>query len=143
VYPNTPTLSFYKSSYTSQYLDFQPVEWQGPTQGSILQEPTAAQKALFSKYDAPPYIASGSAGAFPFVDIGNKYLVLGAQYMPSVLAGLSWNQVADDIRNPASPVAKAIDGTANSITAAICKIAPNAPTSVCNSQAVLAGSGAL
>ena len=29
IYPNTPTLSFYKSSYTSKYVQFTPVEMFG------------------------------------------------------------------------------------------------------------------
>jgi len=150
VYPNTPTLSFYKSSYTSQYLDFEPVEWYGTKpaaqQGAYktLQVPTSAQMALFTKYDAPPYVQStNQSGSFPFVDIGNKYLVIGAQYVPSNLAHLSWAQVATDIRDPSSAVAKEIDGTANSITAAICKVVPNAPAAVCNSPAAQAGAGSL
>ncbi|MBO0831974.1 MAG: DUF929 family protein [Actinobacteria bacterium] len=148
VFPNTATLSFYKSSYTSPYLDFEPVEWYSTKQTSqnvyaTLQKPTTAQMALFTKYNAPPYVQSSAAGTFPFVDIGNKYLVSGAQYVPSTLAHLTWTQIATDIRNPASPVAKAIDGAANSITAAICKVAPNAPASVCNSTAAKAGAGSL
>jgi hypothetical protein len=149
VYPNTSTLSFYKSGYTSQYLDFQPVEWYSTTptarQGvyKTLQVPTTAQMALFTKYDAPPYVQSTGAGSFPFIDIGNKYLDIGAQYVPSNLANLTWTQIASQIRNASSPVAKEIDGTANSITAAICKVVPNAPAAVCNSPAAQAGAGSL
>src|ERR1700722_14197678 len=43
VYPSTPTLTFYKSTYTSKYVDFQPVEIQGTTEGKALQTPTAEQ----------------------------------------------------------------------------------------------------
>ena len=149
VYPNTSTLSFYKSSYTSQYLNFQPVEWYSTTPTArrgvykTLQVPTNAQLALFTKYDAPPYVQSTAAGSFPFIDIGNKYLAIGAQYVPSNLANLTWTQIASEIRNASSPVAKEIDGAANSITAAICKVAPNAPAAVCNSPAAQAGAGSL
>jgi len=150
VYPNTSTLSFYKSAYTSQYLDFQPVEWYSnkptSTKGvyKTLQVPTTAQMELFTKYDAPPYVQSSTAaGSFPFIDIGNKYLIIGAQYVPSNLATLTWTQIASQIRNPSSPVAKEIDGAANSITAAICKVVPNAPAAVCNSPAARAGAGSL
>lgn len=150
VYPNTSTLSFYKSSYTSQYLDFQPVEWYSNTPTSTrgvyttLQVPTRAQMALFTKYDAPPYVQSSTAsGSFPFIDIGNKYLIIGAQYVPTNLANLTWTQIASQIRNASSPVAKEIDGAANSITAAICKVVPNAPAAVCNSPAAQAGAGSL
>jgi hypothetical protein len=141
VYPSTPTLSFYKSTYTSQYVQFTPVEMNGASQSVTLQKPTAAQSALLSKYDAAPY--TQSTGAIPFVDIGNQYLVIGAQYVPSTLAKLTWAEVAADVKNPASPVAKGIDGTANSITAAICKITKNAPAAVCNSAAATAGAGSL
>jgi hypothetical protein len=143
VYPNTPTLSFYKSNYTSQYVQFTPVEMNGAKQNVTLQKPTAAESALLSKYDAPPYIQSTSAGSIPFVDIGNQYLVVGAQYLPSSLASLTWAQVAAEIRDPSTPVAKGVDGTANAITAAICKITNNAPAAVCNSPAAQAGAGSL
>jgi Domain of unknown function (DUF929) len=141
VYPNTPTLSFYKSSYTSKYLTFTPVEEVTVT-GATLQKPTAAQNALMAKYDASSYVGS-AANSFPFVDVGNQYIDVGAQYLPSALAGLSWSQVASDVRNPSSSVAKGVDGAANSITAAICKITKDAPAAVCNSAAAKAGAGSL
>lgn len=42
-----------------------------------------------------------------------------AQYDPQVLAGLSAAQIAGQLQNPSSPVAKAIDGSARVIVAAI------------------------
>ncbi|HUA41030.1 MAG TPA: DUF929 family protein [Streptosporangiaceae bacterium] len=142
VYPNTPTLSFYKSSYTSKYLTFSPVEEVTVT-GGKLQNPTAAQSALMAKYDAAPFVPAADANSFPFVDIGNQYVDVGAQYLPSALAGLSWSKVASDIRDPSSAVAKGVDGAANNITAAICKITKDAPAAVCNSAAAKAGAGSL
>jgi hypothetical protein len=139
-YPDTPTLSFYKSSYTSRYLAFVPVEWysEKPAQGTptgyaYLQQPTPQQAAVFDRY----------GGSFPFVDIGNRYLVPQAQYLPSALAGLSWAQVAAAMRDPASPVAKDIDGAANMITAAICKLTHGQPVGVCQSAGVRAASGSI
>ena len=135
VYANTPTLSFYKSGYTSRYLAFVPVEWYSeqadastPTGYGYLQRPTPQQAAVFSRY----------GGSFPFVDIGNRYLVPEAQYIPSALAGLSWAQVAADMRDPSSPVGRDIDGAANMITAAICKLTHGQPASVCSSAGVRA-----
>lgn len=143
VYPNTPTVSFYKSSYTSKYVQFTPVEWFGPVNNGVtLQKLTSAQTALMAKYDAAPY-TSEPDHPYPFMDIGNQYLVISAQYLPSTLANLTWAQVAADIRNPSSSVAKGVDGTANSITAAICKITKDAPAAVCNSAAAKAGAGSL
>ena len=148
VYPNTPTLSFYKSSYTSSYVDFTPVEMYSgkalrPGVYATLEKPTSAQVALMSKYDAAPYVQASAAGSFPFLNIGNQYLAIGSQFLPSSLASLTWRQVAADIRNPSSSVAKEVDGAANSITAAICKITNNSPAAVCNSASALAGAGSL
>jgi Domain of unknown function (DUF929) len=147
VYANTPTLSFYHSTYTSKYVDFTPVEWYSRTPSGdgykVLQAPNSSQSKIFGKYDAPPYISSSDTGSFPFVDFGNQYLVIGAQYLPSTLSGLSWTQVATDVSNASSPVAKDIDGAANSLTAAICKITKNADTAVCSSSAAQAGAGNL
>ena len=136
VYPNTPTLSFYKSRYTSKYLAFVPVEWYGekadphtPFLHVYLQRPTPQEAALFSRY---------AGGSIPFVDIGNRYFVPQAQYLPSDLAGLSWAQVAAAMRNPASTVGKDIDGAANMITAAICRLTHGQPRAVCASAGVAA-----
>ncbi|HUE07280.1 MAG TPA: DUF929 family protein, partial [Acidimicrobiales bacterium] len=109
VYPDTQTLSFYGSTYSSPYLDFEPVE-EATNQAvggsyATLQQPTAAESDLLTRYD--------SQGSIPFLDIGNKYVVIGASYSPQVLAGLSQAQIAAQLANPKSPVAQAIDGTAN------------------------------
>jgi hypothetical protein len=136
-YPNTPTWTFYKSSYTSKYLTFSSVEMQTNKLASdgqsytTLQTPTAAQNALLDKYDAPPYVASSSKGAIPFIDIGNKYMISGASFSPQILQGKTWSQIATALKDPSSPIAKAIDGTANYITAAICKTTGNQPASAC------------
>jgi hypothetical protein len=138
-YPNTPTWTFVNATYTSKYLSFVPVEEETnipdkATGGyTTLDKPTTEQTALLTKYDAPPYIASADAGSIPFIDFGNKYVIIGASYNPQVLAGLSWSQIATDLHNPSTAVAKAVDGTANYITAAICKMTGNQPASACTS----------
>ncbi len=55
VYPSTPTLTFYKSNYTSKYVAFTPVE-ETTVNKQPLQTPTSAQQALAAKYDVPPHI---------------------------------------------------------------------------------------
>jgi hypothetical protein len=128
-YPSTPTLSFHGSTFTSKYVSFAPVEWFGqatdastPFGHAYLEQPTAQQAALFSKY---------AGGSIPFVDIGNQYLIPQAQYLPSALQGMSWSQVAAAMRDPGSPVARDIDGAANIITAAICTLTTNQPATAC------------
>ena len=130
-YPNTATWTFVNPSFTSKYLTFTPVEMNtnipDPSTGgyTTLQTPTAEQQALISKYDA------ANNGAIPFIDYGNKYLSVGASYDPGVLKGLTWSQIATDLHNPASPVAKAALGTANYMTAVICKLTGDQPASAC------------
>ena len=136
-FPNTATWTFYKSSYTSKYLAFSPVEMEtnklasGGQGYTTLQTPTAAQNALLAKYDAPPYVAAANKGAIPFLDIGNKYMICGSSFSPQILQGKTWSQIATALKNPSSPIAKAVDGTANYITAAICKVTGNQPASAC------------
>jgi thiol-disulfide isomerase/thioredoxin len=131
VYPNTATLTFYKSTYTSKYLVFTPVENEDVNRKTLVQ-PTAAQQALWAKY--------GSQGSYPFIDIGNRF-VAGATYNPQVLQGLTWAQIATDLHDPSSAVAKGALGSANMFTAAICKITGNAPASVCTAAPIPAIEG--
>jgi hypothetical protein len=132
---NISTFTFHGSSYTSKYLTFTPVEMQtnvvDPSTGNYptLETPTAAQQALINKYDAAPYTTQ--PGAIPFMYFGGKYVSVGASYDATVLSGLKWDQIAADLSNPNSPVTKAIAGTANHITAAICKMTGNQPASAC------------
>ena len=127
VYPNTATLTFYKARYTSKYLVFTPVENEDINR-NLLQKPTPAQQALWTKYDPP-------GTSYPFIDIGNRY-VAATTYDPQVLQGLTWSQIAADLHNPSSPVAKGAAGSANLFTAAICKITGNAPANVCTTAPV-------
>jgi len=126
-YPNTATLTFYGSTYTSNYLVFTPVENQDVNH-NLLQKPTAAQQALWTKYQPP-------GDSYPFIDIGNRF-VAGVTYDPQVLQGLSWTQIAAALHNPSSPVAKGVLGSANLLTAAICKVNGNAPASVCSAAPI-------
>ena len=77
--PNTPTWTFYKSTYKSDYINFTSVEEtsnvrQGNSSSTsvpyvTLQTPTAAQTALGQAYDP--------GGSIPFIDMGNKYVQVG------------------------------------------------------------------
>jgi thiol-disulfide isomerase/thioredoxin len=133
--PNTPTYTFYKSTYKSNYINFTSVEETtnarigNSTSTSVnyvtLQTPTSAQAALGQAYDPQ--------GAIPFMDIGNKYVQVGnlAPLSPTLLAGQSWAQVAAAMNNPSSALGKAEIGNANYMTAAICKLTNNQPATAC------------
>ncbi len=134
VYPNTQTFSFYGSSYSSKYLSFVGVEMQTniPSNGSYttLQNPTTAQNTLLTAWDKPPY--TPTADGIPFLDFANKYVLGGASYNPGLLQGLSLQTIAGSLSNTSSAPGKAILGTANILTASICKIDNNQPSSVCS-----------
>lgn len=138
VYANTPTFSFYGSSYTSQYVEFTPVETTTRDPNTPLQTPTAEQEKLLATYDAPPYTDAQSAGAIPFVDIGGTYVLSGAGYSPQVLQGLTRDQIAAKLSNPSDPVTQAIVGHANYLTAAICVATQNKPAEVCSESTIQA-----
>jgi Domain of unknown function (DUF929) len=143
-YPNTATLAFHGATYTSTLLSFTGYEeTTNQPQGNSyvpLDTLTAADQAIVSKYDAVPYVSSSSAGTIPFVDIGGKYVISGASYDVSILQGKTHEQIAAALKDPSSDIAKAIIGTANVITADICKATGNLPVTVCTLPGVVAAS---
>jgi hypothetical protein len=138
VYPSTATLTFHGATYTSDYLSFtgKEIESNQVVNGAYapLDSLSAADEALVQKY---------SPGSIPFVDIGGKYLISGAEYDPQLLHGKTPVQIAAALSDPASAIAKGADGTANVITAALCSIIGNQPAAVCTSPGVLAGAAKL
>jgi hypothetical protein len=124
--PNTPTLSFEGSKYTSTAISFTGKEIQNGSK-QTLDTLDAADNAIFTTV---------GKGSFPFIDIAGKWLINGAQYDPGLLAGKTHAQIASALSDPTSAIAKAIDGSANVITAAICKASGDKPASVCTATAV-------
>jgi hypothetical protein len=127
-YSPLDTWTFYGSAFTSKYLAFVPVETKSnvatsPGHYRKLQQLTAAQQALVSKYDKP--------GSTPFLDFGNKYVIIGSLFSPAALGGQTWNQIATALRNPRSATAQAILGAANYITQTICRLTGDQPASAC------------
>jgi thiol-disulfide isomerase/thioredoxin len=151
IYPSTPTLSFYGSTYTSTYIDFVPVELytnkvnKTNTNYQVLQHLTKAEAKVQKTYDSSKYFPGVSTASppIPFIDIDNHYLIVGSSFSPQLLSGLTRNEIAASLAKPTTPAAKAIVATANYIDAAICKSAPSTPKAVCASPAVKAASRAL
>lgn len=127
VYPNTPTFTFRSATYSSQYIEFRAVETTDRDRNP-LQSPSAAEQQLVNSYDP--------GGTIPFIDIANRYSVSGAMYSPEVVGGMSWQAVADALQQADSRQARAIIGSANLLTAAICKANEDQPASVCSSATV-------
>ncbi|HET7338443.1 MAG TPA: DUF929 family protein [Candidatus Dormibacteraeota bacterium] len=127
VYPNTVTFTFHGATYTSQYIDFRAVETSDRNQNP-LETPSGSDQDLMSRYD--------SAGTIPFLDLGNHYAATGSFYSPETIGGMSWLALAETLKQPDSPQAKAIIGSANLITAAICKMNGDQPASVCSTATI-------
>ena len=130
---DTNTFTFYQSKYTSQYIDFNSNEVEDRN-SQPLQKMSAATQAIVEKWDQPPYTAEGAQ--FPFIDIGGVFTLLTTSYNPADLAGLTWNQIGNDLSNPTSTVAKDIIGNANILTAATCVATGDTPSSVCSSPTI-------
>jgi hypothetical protein len=130
---NIATFSFYKSSYTSRYLSFTPVEAEDRNH-AVLETPTPAQASVWEKY---------AGGGFPFIDFGGKYYQASAGYNFDDLSGLDQQQIAAQLKDPTSKVAQDILGEANNLTATICKLTDNQPASACSPSTITALQGRL
>ena len=134
--PGTNTFTFYNSVYTSKYISFVGVETStnisnGSGGYTPLQSITTAQQALFQKFDYPPTVPSQAQGAIPFIDLGNRAIISGAQYLPSDLSNKNWSQIAKDVKNGTSPDGMDILSSANAVISQICSLTQNQPISVC------------
>jgi thiol-disulfide isomerase/thioredoxin len=137
--PSTPTFSFHGATYTSKYLTLQAKELQSNTQiagggYADLDTLTADQTALVKQFNP--------GGSYPFVDFANQAMITGASYDPAILAGMTHEQIAAALSDPSSKVAQAVGGTANAITAQLCKLTGGQPGNVCTSAAVTSAGGA-
>lgn len=125
--PNTATFSFYHSSYTSQYIDFVPLE-QESYEGVTQETPTASEQQIINAYNP--------GEGYPFIDIANQYSFSGASYDPATLSNLDWQSIADSLSDPQSLIAKCILGTANYLAATICQATNQQPASVCKAAPI-------
>jgi hypothetical protein len=133
VHPDTPTFSFHGATYSSPYVTFSSAETQTRT-GAPLETPTPQQQRLFTTYDVAAL--TGRDGAIPFVMVGNLYMWAGVSYSPDVLTGNTFDQIANALADPTSPIAQGIDGTANQITAMICQLTSDQPAEVCKTSSI-------
>jgi hypothetical protein len=142
--PSTATFSFYGASYLSNLITLETVEAMGnDTTGldthRLLQAPTSAQSNLWATYSQRFGVPEG----FPFLDVGNRVFTAGPSYDPKILSGLTQSAIAAKLANPRDPVTRAIVGSANYLTAAICSITDQQPASVCSAAGTAAAAKAL
>jgi len=133
VYPGLASWSFVGAKYSSTYFTFDPTELTSSTPNNSggyqpLEKMSAAQQRAFNRYNPQ--------GGLPFVDIGNHYVTLGASASPSVLEGLTLGDIGSDLSSASSPVAQAIDGTANYLIAALCTMVQGTTPSLCSASVI-------
>jgi hypothetical protein len=133
VFANTDTFTFYKSSYTSPYINFSPNEIEDRNQQQ-LQSMSPQITSIFTKWDQPPYTTQ--TRQFPFLDIGGVFSLYTTSYTPGDLANLTWSQIAAKLSNPNDKVTQDIVGNANILTAATCIALGDQPSSVCSSSTI-------
>ncbi|MGC8730389.1 MAG: DUF929 family protein [Candidatus Micrarchaeia archaeon] len=134
VFPNSPTFTFYNSSYLSNEISFMEAETHtniiNKSSGFYypLQQLNSIENAVFNKYDLNNKTFQG---AIPFLDVGNITYSVGSVASPQVYAGMNWSSVIESMKNPNTNIAKSIIGEANIYTAEICAATNNTPN-VCN-----------
>jgi hypothetical protein len=127
--PDTPTFTFRNATYTSSFITFVPVEEFSRSE-AVAQPLTTEQQALSSQYDT--CTSTSTNGGIPFIDIANAYVVnCGAQFALPLIAGDTWTSVTSQLNTPSTTVAQDMDGAANTLIAAICKVDGEQPASVC------------
>lgn len=128
-YANTPTLSFRDVGYTSDLIELSAVET-ADSEGRPIAAMTAVQSAAMSR--------SNPRGSIPFLSIADRSVAVGSGYRPDVLTGRTWSEIAEQLHDPSTPIARAVLGNANWITAAICRQTGGRPAAVCDSPAIRA-----
>jgi thiol-disulfide isomerase/thioredoxin len=127
--PNTATVSFHGSKYSSKYIALTAKEIENG-EHKPLDKLSKADNKLFLKL-------TGQKGSFPFLDIGGKYQ-FGVQYDPAVLKGKTQAEIADAMSDPSSKIGKSINSSANVLTAATCELTKGQPSKVCTASGVQA-----
>jgi hypothetical protein len=131
--PNTASFGLHGSHYTSSYFTWEAADGVGsgfPSRANM----TGQELSAYTTYDKAPYTTD--AGSIPFIDIDNRYLVVGSNASIAPLKGLTASQITKDLSHPSSPVARAMDGAANYAIAALCSIAGNSSATICSSHFV-------
>jgi hypothetical protein len=132
--------TFVGARYSSPYFRFEPTELSSSvpdSEGSYkrLQTMTAAQQAAYHAFDPQQFL--------PFVDIGDQYVNVAASASPAALEGLSLEQIGSRLDNPLSPVAQAVDGSANYLIAAMCQLVHGTGPAICSSATISEALGAM
>ncbi len=145
-FPVIQSFSFDGATYRSPYVTFTGIEEYSDAPGTDgiftrIAYPTTAQQAVIERYGpiaVPGWTARTGGNLFPFVDIGNRAVSGTSQFSPAALEGQSQATIADRLNDPSSTVTKAVIGSANYLTVAICMATDQQPSKLCASKGVRA-----
>lgn len=124
-FPDTATFSFRNSSYQSNYIVFEAYELRDRS-GAPLEQLPSNYTDVFNFYGS----------VFPFLNFANKYILNNSIFYPDLMQGKNWTQIASLIGSNTT-LGHEVRIVANAITAVICKLTSNNPTSVCSNVSTL------
>ena len=137
--PDTATITFHGASFTSRTIAFTGVELYGtqPVRDGYkpLDRLTPGDQRVFDRLDPEK--------AIPLLDIAGRYVYDGSSFDTGVLRGRTQAQIVSALSDARSPIARAVDGAADVITAAICSATSESPARVCRSRGVVAARSTL
>lgn len=124
-----PTWTYYGSTYTSPYLNFQAYEVETNTD-KPLQNPPANLVTLWSTF-------FGGQEEFPFIDFNQKYVFSTEQLLDSTLEGNSFQTILSSVGDNRSAIGSQIDAAAAVFTHYLCGITGDRPADVCSAVSSL------
>ena len=129
-FANTPSFTFYNSTYSSDYVSFVPVELTTNKEMNgtypTLQTTNATEQQIGASFSPNGQVS------FPFIDFGNRSVLSGSTYSPQVLDGMNWTQILSQAYQTNSTISQSVIGSANLLTAQICLATNNTPSGVCS-----------
>ena len=126
------TWSYYGSTYTSNYLTFNPNElYTNEPQGNYykpLDKLTAAEQSNWAANE-------GTNLAFPFINFGGKEVLETSQYNPETIYYKSFQTILNAVGHNDNTIGASIDASAAVFTKYLCGLTNNQPGNVCSAVA--------
>ena len=122
------SISFSRVHYTSPYLAFTATELYASGVNALGLHPplnalSAAARNLLLHASPPATI--------PLVDLGGRAQIVGAQFAPTTLVGMSRQQIADGLGDPSVAATQGIVTAAQAITDQLCVLTGEVPRTTC------------
>jgi len=123
-YYNVPTFTFRHAQYYSPYIVFEAYEVQNRNYVYVEQPPSNYSQV---------WAAFGSG--YPFIDFANTRVLASSPFIPATWHNYNWTQIVGLIQSNTS-FGSQIRAYTNAITAVICSVDGNKPSSVCDMQPI-------